>query len=50
MRLGSRDYSLCLVRNISELTQNITSLAVKCIVTSAMIILIAALLMRLIVN
>ena len=50
MRLGSRDYSLCLVRNISELTQNIASLAVKCIVTSAMIILIAALLMRLIVS
>lgn len=49
MELGSREYSICLVRNISELTQNVTSLAVKCIITSAIIILIAALLMRLIV-
>lgn len=44
-----REYSICLVRNISELTQNVTSLAVKCIITSATIILIATLLMRLIV-
>ena len=49
MELGSREYSICLVRDISELAQSVTSLAVKCIVTSAIIILIAALLMWFIV-
>lgn len=50
MELGAREYSVCLVRDISELTASVTSLAVRCIITSAAIIVIAALLMRLIIS
>ncbi len=49
MELGLEEYSICLVRDISELTASITALAVKCAVTSAAIIVGAALLMWLIV-
>ncbi len=50
MKLGSREYSVCLVRDISELTASVTSLAVKCMITSTVIIVIAASLMRLMVS
>jgi len=45
----SKEYSICLVRDISELTASITALAIKCIITSAIIIVIAALFMWMIV-
>ena len=35
MELGLEEYSICLARDISELTASITALAVKCAVTSA---------------
>ena len=47
--IDSEEYSICLVRDISELTASITALAIKCIVTSAIIIVIAALFMWMIV-
>ena len=49
LELGAREYSICLVRDVSELTASVASLAVKCMITSMAIIMIAALLMWFIV-
>lgn len=49
MELGTGECSVCLVRDISALTASVTALAVKCVIASAAILVIAALLMRLIV-
>lgn len=45
VNMEREEYSVCLVRNISELTESIRALAVRCVAAGAAIILLAALLM-----
>lgn len=49
IEMNSQEYSICLVRDISELTSSITALAVKCALTGAVVLIITALLMWIIV-
>ena len=45
VNMGREEYSVCLVRNITELTDSIRTLAIQCVMAGAGIILLAALIM-----